>query len=72
MRHEYCLLHTPPGVFKSTQKKSTFEYPRADKIESFRMIDEEKCDHGEQITAESRKKSLDEIQTLYDELREKL
>ena len=41
-------------------------------IEMFRMIHEDKCDDGKKITAASRKQTLEEIQTLYDELDEQL
>ena len=54
------------------QRKSKLKQRIQEKIELFRMIHENKCDDGKEITAESRKESLDEIQTLYDELGEKI
>ena len=42
------------------------------KIEIFKMIHENKCEDGKEMTAEARIKSLNEIKALYDELEEQL
>ena len=60
------------GIDDPQKDKDESKQQVQEMIEMFRMIHENKCDDGKKITAASRKQTLEEIQTLYDELDEQL